>query len=295
MSKINIIIDEFIKNNKDFKITEVTDIVSQVLLNKDYNKDLYNKLIEHKFDLFFSPDEYIEHVELIENLKKHKINIIFFNKLLDPDKELKSIADINKYINSGEKDNISTIFKKLNRENVYVSKIQYIWKKYNINQINNIILTSANITFIEKKFDVSYEEYLYFIIPRICKLNIKQLELLVPIDDDIESDSESESYNDINIQSESDNESISVISEVKTNENYDLEYVKLLETNMNDLQSQVQNISDNLLPKISSMEDEIKQLNNKIMNHQKFTINSIEILEQRFSKLFDIIKQIKLT
>ena len=154
-------------------------------------------------------------------------------------------------------------------------------------------MTLANITFIEKKFDGSYEEYLYFIIPRICKLNIKQLELLVPIDDDIES--ESDSYNDINIQSESDNESISVISEVKTNENYDLEYVKLLEININDLQSQVQNISDNLLPKISSIEENIKQLNNQIVNHQKFTINSIEILEQRFSKLFDIIKQIKLT
>ena len=293
MSKINIIIEDFIKNNKDFKINEVTDIVSQVLLNKDYDKNLYNKLIEHKFDLFITYDEsaHSEYNELIENLKKNKINIIVFNKLLDSDKELKSLSDIN----SGEKDNISTIFKKLNRENVYVSKIQYIWKKYNINKMNNIILTPVNITFIEKKFDGSYEEYLYFIIPRICKLNIKQLELLVPIDDDIESDSESESYNDINIQSESDNESISLISEVKTNENYDLEYVKLLEININDLQSQVQNISDNLLPKISSIEDEIKQLNNKISNHQKFTINSIEILEQRFSKLFDIIKQIKLT
>jgi|UniRef100_A0A6C0ITE7 hypothetical protein len=293
MSKINIIIEDFIKNNKDFKINEVTDIVSQVLLNKDYDKNLYNKLIEHKFDLFITYDEsaHSEYNELIENLKKNKINIIVFNKLLDSDKELKSLSDIN----SGEKDNISTIFKKLNRENVYVSKIQYIWKKYNINKMNNIILTPVNITFIEKKFDGSYEEYLYFIIPRICKLNIKQLELLVPIDDDIESDSESESYNDINIQSESDNESISLISEVKTNENYDLEYVKLLEININDLQSQVQNISDNLLPKISSIEENIKQLNNQIVNHQKFTINSIEILEQRFSKLFDIIKQIKLT
>jgi hypothetical protein len=288
MSKINIIIEEFIKNNKDFKINEVTDVVSQVLLNKEYDKELYNKLIEHKFDLFITQVESV-HNELIENLKRNKINIIVFNKLLDSDKELKSLSDIN----SGEKDNISTIFKKLNRENVYVSKIQYIWKKYNINKINNIILTLANITFIEKKFDGSYEEYLYFIIPRICKLNIKQLELLVPIDDDIES--ESDSYNDINIQSESDNESISVISEVKTNENYDLEYVKLLEININDLQSQVQNISDNLLPKISSIEENIKQLNNQIVNHQKFTINSIEILEQRFSKLFDIIKQIKLT
>jgi hypothetical protein len=290
MSKINIIIEEFIKNNKDFKINEVTDVVSQVLLNKDYDKELYNKLVEHKFDLFITHVESV-HNELIENLKKNKINIIVFNKLLDSDKELKSLSDIN----SGEKDNISTIFKKLNRENVYVSKIQYIWKKYNINKMNNIILTPVNITFIEKKFDGSYEEYLYFIIPRICKLNIKQLELLVPIDDDIESDSDSESYNDINIQSESDNESISVISEVKTNENYDLEYVKLLEININDLQSQVQNISDNLLPKISSIEEDIKQLNNQIVNHQKFTINSIEILEQRFSKLFDIIKQIKLT
>lgn len=291
MSKINIIIEEFIKNNKDFKINEVTDVVSQVLLNKDYDKELYNKLIEHKFDLFITYDEsaHSEYNELIENLKKNKINIIVFNKLLDSDKELKLLSDIN----SGEKDNISTIFKKLNRENVYVSKIQYIWKKYNINKMNNIILTPVNITFIEKKFDGSYEEYLYFIIPRICKLNIKQLELLVPIDDDIES--ESDSYNDINIQSESDNESISVISEVKTNENYDLEYVKLLEININDLQSQVQNISDNLLPKISSIEENIKQLNNQIVNHQKFTINSIEILEQRFSKLFDIIKQIKLT
>jgi len=294
MSKINIIIEEFIRNNKDFKINEVTDIVSDVLLNKDYDKNLYNKLIERKFELFL---EQVEYNELIENLRTNKINISVFNKLVDHDKKLKSLSDINNtnYITNSGKNTIATLIKKLNKENVYVSKIQYIWKKYNINQINNIILTPANITFIEKKFDGSYEEYLYFIIPRICKLNIKQLELLVPIDDDIESDSESESYNDINIQSESDNESISIISEVKTNENYDLEYVKLLETNMNDLQSQVQNISDNLLPKISSMEDEIKQLNNKIMNHQKFTINSIEILEQRFSKLFDIIKQIKLT
>ena len=155
MSKINIIIEEFIKNNKDFKINEVTDVVSQVLLNKDYDKELYNKLIEHKFDLFITYDEsaHSEYNELIENLKKNKINIIVFNKLLDSDKELKLLSDIN----SGEKDNISTIFKKLNRENVYVSKIQYIWKKYNINKMNNIILTPVNITFIEKKFDGSYE------------------------------------------------------------------------------------------------------------------------------------------
>ena len=293
MSKINIIIEEFIRNNKDFKINEVTDIVSDVLLNKDYDKDLYNKLIERKFELFL---EHVEYNELIENLRTNKINISVFNKLLDHDKELKSLSDINNtnYITNSEKNTIATLIKKLNKENLYVSRILYIWKKYSSNQIDNIILTTNNTSFIEKKFDGSYEEYLYFIIPRICKLNIKQLQLLVPIDIDNEIENESDSDN-IDIQSESDNESISIISEVKINENYDLEYVKLLETNINDLQSQVQNISDNLLPKISSIEDEIKQLNNKISNHQKFTINSIEILEQRFSKLFDIIKQINLT
>ena len=293
MSKINIIIEEFIRNNKDFKINEVTDIVSDVLLNKDYDKDLYNKLIERKFELFL---EHVEYNELIENLRTNKINISVFNKLLDNDKELKSLSDINNtnYINNSEKNTITTLIKKLNKENLYVSRILYIWKKYSSNQIDNIILTTNNTSFIEKKFDGSYEEYLYFIIPRICKLNIKQLQLLVPIDIDNEIESENDSDN-IDIQSESDNESISIISDVKINENYDLEYVKLLETNINDLQSQVQNISDNLLPKISSIEDEIKQLNNKILNHKKFTINSIEILEQRFSKLFDIIKQINLT
>ena len=69
MSKINIIIEEFIKNNKDFKINEVTDVVSQVLLNKDYDKELYNKLIERKFELFL---EQVEYNKLIENLKKIK-------------------------------------------------------------------------------------------------------------------------------------------------------------------------------------------------------------------------------
>ena len=191
MSKINIIIEEFIRNNKDFKINEVTDIVSDVLLNKDYDKDLYNKLIERKFELFL---EHVEYNELIENLRTNKINISVFNKLLDHDKELKSLSDINNtnYINNSEKNTITTLIKKLNKENLYVSRILYIWKKYSSNQIDNIILTTNNTSFIEKKFDGSYEEYLYFIIPRICKLNIKQLQLLVPIDIDNEIESEND-------------------------------------------------------------------------------------------------------
>ena len=67
-----------------------------------------------------------------------------------------------------------------------------IWKNF---QKNNILKINPNtISFIETEFEGNYENYLYFIIPRITKLNEKQiLQSMI----DFERKSQFESYSQI--------------------------------------------------------------------------------------------------
>ena len=285
MSTVNTIIDDFIKNNDTFRIDEVKILVSQVLLGQDYNNELYNKLVENNFQLFKN--------NLVKKLQKNKISVDNFNKLLDENKKITSLVNLNNYIDSSDDDTIYNLFKNLNKDNKYVSTILFIWNSFSFN--DNISIKPNKVKFIEKTFEGNYEDYLYFIIIRITKLNLQQLEKLYPnqqidkpAEESLSKSSSSDSFklnNDI-IDNFDDNET-------KDN-NYDIDYVKILELNINDLQTQVQNIYDNILPRFYKMESDIEEIKTSINNHRNYTKNSVSVLEERFNKLFEIVKQIKL-
>ena len=278
MSTVNTIIEEFIKNNESFNIDEVKLLVSQVLLVQEYNKELYNKLVDNNFKLFRN--------NLVKKLKETNISIDNFNKLFNENK-ISSFVDLNSMIKDSEEDNLTNLFKILDTKNKYVNVILYLWSKFS--KDNKIIINSNNVSFIEKKFEGNYEDYLYFIIVRITKLNINQLEKLYPNEEYQEELSLTLSEDSSNHLSELSPEEI-----VEETNNYDMEYIKILEHNINDLQSQVQNIYDNILPGFNKLKEDIDEMKNNLDNHQKYTRNSISILEDRFSKLFGIVKQIKL-
>ena len=194
------------------------------------------------------------------------------------------------------KKNIVKAFRQLKDDNIYVNRINYIWKKLGKN--NNIFLDSTKIKFIENEFNGNYKEYLEFIIPRITKLNHNLVEIFIPL-----SEYEEESIDDVEFidsSSESTESTIEHSSMVQ-----DKDYINLLELNINELQDKIQNISDNLLPTINKTSEIINDFKDKI-NHQdelikrvkldfdehvEFTKKSINILEDRINKILELMSK----
>jgi len=274
MNNIKVTINNFINKHKHkhFNKEEIEKIVSNVLLNQDYDKELYDKLVECNFELFRN-----KLLERINNI----IDLNCFNKLLSDNNKLESINSLGKFIKNNEERIFSNVYKNLNKDNIYIKKIDFIW--YNNHKKEEITIDSQNIKFIEKSYSGCFENYLLFIIPRITKLNKKQLEILVPIPDDF----------NININTEYDSsEDDNIINSIIENENEndtDTDYIRLLELNINNLQSNIQNINDTLVPRIYNLEQIMVQHLNKLEVHEVQTKNSLEILEERISKLLEVI------
>ena len=265
------------------------------------------------------------------------IDIETFNKLINLEKNMfQKTYEINT-------SNIVDNYKNLNKDNIYVKKIDILWKKYS--KKDTIQLYSKDVSFIETDFNGNYLKYLLFIIPRISKLNDKMLDLFIP---KIEKDNSQVDFIDSN--------------DASTEFSEDNDYIQLLEININDLQSKVQNISDILLPKLNKFEEIIKQnevnvntslqdfnlefentklnlntkleefnnvsdnnnsivndlsnqvqqfsnyenkinqvlenlqnkvddIENKLLDHQKYTKNSLIILETRISKILELVSK----
>ncbi len=279
MIALNNTIKNFINKNKKFKSEDIKRIVSQVLLNQDYDKKLYQELIENNFELFKNP--------FLDKLSNNNIELKYFNKLLDESKQINLLYEINKFLDDGDDKTMSNIYKNIPKRNTYVRKIDLIWK--NISNNNKISLDKNKINFIESNFNGNYEDYLLFIIPRITKLNEKQLDILVP-----EQDTEVSDIEFIDTFESSDAKITEEESIVDENEENDLEYLKILEHNINNLQSQLQNLNDKIIPRISNLENLINDVNSKVEEHQKFTKNSIEVLEQRIYKIIEVTNNTKL-
>ena len=256
MNNINIIINDFLQKNSEFNENQLKEIVSQVILNQEYDKNLYKLLIDKNFELFQNK---------IYNQISNKINLKMFNKLIYP-KQIENFYHINDYLKFDDQKVFSSVFKNLDKENFYVYKINQIWNLYSDN------LTKTNIKFIEKDFNGNFEEYLLFIIPRITKLNKNQLDKLLP---DMECDL------------------IDSITEEEVNSE-DNEYIKILELNINNLQSELQNIKDNIIPKVNNFERNLNITSDQLKNHQKQTKSSFEVMEERISKLIQILNTTKL-
>lgn len=222
-----------------------------------------------------------------------------FNKIIKND--INHVSEI---------DDLEKTYFKLKENTIYNEKINFIWK--NLNRNNIIKLSSDEINFIEKDFEGNFKEYLEFIIPRITKLNSKMLETFVPNSDE-EKTFVSEEIDFV----DSENSTESSIFNI----NYDDKYINILEININDLQSKVQNIIDDLLPKINNKNENlfesqskilqieqlvnssIKKLNEnkedlqiqfdnlsrKLDEHEKITKNSIFILETRINKIMELL------
>lgn len=260
MNNINIIINDFIKINNEFNEEEVRNLVTQVVLNQEYNESLYKQLVNKNFALFEN---------IIYNKIINKINVKMFNKLIYPD-EVSNLYNLNSYLKPNEKLVFSNVFKNLSKENFYVSRIYQIWSNYQ-DEIN-----SENVPFIEKDFKGDFDEYLLFIIPRITKLNKMQLDKLLPDMDD-------------------DTISSSSIKEDNENNNYnDTEYIKILELNIDNLQIELQNIKDTIIPQINNLSKLLNDNSEDLINHKKQTKNSFEVVEDRISKLINILNTTKL-
>ena len=259
MNNINIIIKDFIKINNEFNEEQVRNLVTQVVLNQEHDENLYKQLVDKNFILFEN---------IIYNKIINKINVKMFNKLIYPD-EVSNLYNLNNYLKPNEKLVFSNVFKNLSKENFYVSRIYQIWNNYQ-NEIN-----SENVPFIEKEFNGDFDEYLIFIIPRITKLNKIQLDKLLPdIDDDTIS-------------------SNSIKEDLEDN-NYDKEYIKILELNIDNLQIELQNIKDSIIPQINNLSKLLNDNSEELNNHKKQTKNSFEVIEERISKLINILNTTKL-
>lgn len=260
MNNINIIIKDFIKINNEFNEEAVRNLVTQVVLNQEYDKNLYKQLVNKNFALFEN---------IIYNQIINHIDVKMFNKLIIPD-EVSNLYNLNQFLKPNEKLVFSNVFKNLSKENFYVYRIYQIWNNYQ-HKIN-----SSNVPFIEKEFNGNFEDYLLFIIPRITKLNKTQLDKLLPdIDDDTIS-------------------SNSIIEDDENNNYNDKEYIKFLEFNIDNLQIDIQNIKDTIIPKINNLTQLLDDNLEDLLNHKKQTKNSFEVVEDRISKLINILNTTKL-
>ena len=103
MIALNNTIKNFINKNKKFKSEDIKRIVSQVLLNQDYDKKLYQELIQNNFELFKNP--------FLDKLSNNNIELKYFNKLLDESKQINLLYEINKFLDDGDDKTMSNIYK----------------------------------------------------------------------------------------------------------------------------------------------------------------------------------------
>lgn len=265
-NNIDIIIEDFCKENTNFNYIDIKKLMVNLLLNKDYDQHLYNKLFENDFKLI--KGKFISKIEKIIPLK-------CFNKLFNT--EFQSHIMINDFLSQNKiKSNIVNIIDFLGDDNIYAKHIILIWKKF---QKNNILNINPNtISFIEIQFEGNYENYLYFIIPRITKLNEKQISIIF---ENTFINHEKETNDSITENSED------LLDEVNSNDGND--YVQILEFNINNLQSELQDMKDNIIPKLNKLEDNFNTINEIFNEHQTSTKNSFEILENRFNQVIKII------
>jgi len=247
------------------------------LVNKDYDKQLYLELYNRNFKLLKG--------DFISNLEK-QISLKAINKMTN--KEFTSYIEINDLSRNGLESSIGQLFDSFSKNNIYVKKIKLIWK----NNLNGYIsLKTDDYTFIEKDFSGNYGDFLFFIIPRITKLSEKQLNILIQASEDsiIESDTSVESSeNNYELSTEESENIIDIFEKEEPNKK---EEIEIIQFNLNSLQSEVQELKDEIIPKLKKFETDIITLTELVNNHQKFTKNSIEILENRFSRIFNVLNK----
>lgn len=280
MDNIDIIICEFCKSNPAFEVTKIKELISNLLTDKSYDEQLYKELFNRNFKLL--KGEFISKLESTIPLKS-------INKLSE--KKFNTYLDINSIKNNKE-FNIENLFDSFDSTNIYVKKIIKIWNK---NKLDNYIsLKADNYSFIEKNFSGNYQEYLFFIIPRISKLNEKMINILFDKDEDT---SEKELSDEESINSTECSEDISetfsdnVDEEILSGEKFEKDDIEVIQFNLNSLQAEFQNFKDIIMPQLNRFENDINSIKEILVNHQKHTKNSIEILEGRFSKICNVINK----
>jgi hypothetical protein len=291
MDNIDIIICEFCKSNPAFEASKIKELISNLLTNKSYNEQLYKELFNRNFKLL--KGEFITKLESNIPLKSiNKLSKKKFNSYLD----INSLKNLQNSIDF----NIINLFESFDSNNIYINKIKSIWKK---NQIENYIsMKTDNYSFIEKNFSGNYQEYLFFIIPRITKLNEKMINILfddndeLSLQDNLDNDTEDNYENSEDIDDNTE-ENISEVysneteNELILNEKLEKDDIEVIQFNLNSVQSELQNLKDTIIPQLNRFEEEINLVKELVLNHQKFTKNSIEILEGRFSKLCNVINK----
>ena len=310
MDNIDIIINDFCKINNGFDKNKIKNLISDLLLDKHFDKQLYKELYNRNFKLLKG--------EFITRLEKN-ISLKSINKLTDL--KLQSYIQINDMSRKKLDINIANLIDSFDSNNVYIKNIRLIWK----NNIDGYIsIKQRDYTFIEKDFCGNYIDYLFFIIPRITKLNVNQLLVLLDYSDEHLSSPDESEYNhsindnisidhtdnisidhtdnisidhtdnisiDPNDNHPNDNISIDPTDNISIDSNLDNHDIKMIQFNLESVQSELQNLKDSILPKINKMESDINILNQVIVNHQKHTKNSFLILEDRFSKIANIINK----
>lgn len=283
MDNIDIIICEFCKSNPAFEALKIKELISNLLTNKDYDQQLYKELFNRNFKLL--KGEFISKLESSIPLKA-------INKLSD--KKFNTYLDINSVKNNTE-FNIENFFDSFNPNNIYVKKINEIWKK---NKIQDYIsLNTDNYSFIEKNFSGNYQDYLFFIIPRITKLNEKMINIIFNKSEESSDDDLSEAESNDNNFTESTEDNISETfsndfdKDIEVKEKLEKDDIEVIQFNLNSLQAEFQNFKDTIIPQLNRFENDISSIKEILDSHQKFTKNSIEILEDRFSKICNVVNK----
>ena len=280
MDNIDIIICEFCKSNPAFEATKIKELISNLLTNKDYDEQLYKELFNRNFKLL--KGEFISKLESTIPLRS-------INKLSE--KKFNTYLDINS-IKNGKEFNIENLFNSFDTANIYVKKITEIWNKENLD--NYISLKANDYYFIEKNFSGNYQEYLFFIIPRISKLNEKMINILFNKDEDISEEelSDVESRNSTEYTEDiSETFSDNIDEEILSKEKLEKDDIEVIQFNLNSLQAEFQNFKDIIVPQLNRFENDISSIKEILANHQKHTKNSIEILEGRFSKICNVVNK----
>ncbi len=251
---------------------------------------------------------------------KECIELDSINKLIDTD--IYKIDSFDEIV-----PNLSQYFDKLDDSNIYVRKIKYLWNKLKTKE-NIINLKSEDVAFIEIDFNGGYEDFLIFIIPRIIKLNGKHINKLIkeeispdPVKNLISEDKDYVQILEVNINN--------LQIEISNLSNIIFSKMSLIEDKMDSLENKIEELekkNDTVNINISNLENKNKEIDNdtkknvllieKLKNYldsqlnQKtenlnsisvnlkenidtqgmFTKNSILALEQRISKIIEIIR-----
>lgn len=177
------------------------------------------------------------------------MNIDYFNKLINKKENYYQNLDLIK-------NNIVDIFNNLEDSNLYVKKIRYIWDTYKKNS-NYIQINQNELKFIERNFEGNLDSFLFFIIPRIAKLNLKHLDKII----------------------------IENIATENSFEN-DKDYINILEFNISNIQIELNNIAEEFLKKNLTNQEKFE------IQEQNCTEFKNEV-ENKISKIIDVVNKFK--